>query len=118
MEKQIPAQVYGKRLSYERRLRGWTRDKLAEMLGVYKTYIGRWERGETLPALLYQQRLGELFGKTAQELGFRSGVSSRMSLTPANPVRNTTELFRRQLRHERELRGWSQADLAHALGVP
>src|SRR6266496_710647 len=118
MEKQLPAQVYGQRLSYERKLRGWNRDTLAEKLGVYKTYIGRWERGERLPSLLYQQRLGEILGKTAQELGFISEVSSQMLPTPANPNRHATDLFRRQLRHERELRGWSQADLARTLDIP
>src|SRR5229473_1280145 len=114
MEKQVPAQAYGQRLRYERKLRGWTRDKLAEMINVYKTYIGRWEREEILPSPSYQKRLCELFGKTAQELGFISDVSSKMLPTPANleenppPNRNATGIFRRQLRHERELRGWSQ----------
>lgn len=118
MGKQLPAYTYGKRISYERNLRGWTRDTLAEILGVYKTYIGRWEREEVLPLPFYRQRLCELFGKTAQELGFISGVSSQMLPTSANTNRNATELFRRQLRHERELRGWSQVDLARALDIP
>ena len=124
MEKQLPAQAYGQRLRYERRSRGWTRDKLAEMIDVYKTYIGRWEREEVLPSPSYQQKLCELFGKTAKELGFIPDVSSKMLPAPANvdenspPTRNATEVFRRQLRHEREVRGWSQVDLARALDVP
>lgn len=86
------------------------------MLGVFKTYIGKWEREEVLPSPLHQQRLGELFGKTAQELGFTLDASPRRLpfLDRSNPL---TESFRRQLKYERELRGWSQNDLARALGV-
>src|SRR5437588_10296872 len=84
MEKQLPAQAYGQRLRYERKLRGWTRDKLAEMMDVYRSYIGKWEREEVFPFPFYRQRLCELFGKTAQELGFISDVSSKMLPTPAN----------------------------------
>lgn len=116
MKKQLPAQTCGQKLRYERELRGWTRDTLAEMLGVYKTYIGRWEREEALPSHPDQQSLCDLFGKTAQELGFTDAPDQR---PPYYLLKgNETDLFGLKLIRERELRGWSQADLALALEVP
>src|SRR5438876_1268743 len=116
MKKQFSAQTYGQRLRYERDLRGWARDTLADLLGVYKTYIGRWEREEALPSYPDQQRLCELFGKTVQELG----ISDAPDQSPPyyRLTGNETDLFGRKLIHEREARGWSQAGLALALGVP
>lgn len=116
MKKQLSAQTYGQRLRHERELRGWTRDTLAEMLGVYKTYIGRWEREETLPSYPDQQRLCELFGKTAQELG----ISDAPDQSPPYYLLtgNETDLFGLKLKHEREARGWSQYGLALALEMP
>lgn len=116
MKKQLSAQTYGQRLRYERDLRGWTRDSLAHLLGVYKTYVGRWEREEALPSYPDQQKLCELFGKTAQELG----ISDAPDLNPPyyRLTGNETDLFGLKLRYEREARGWSQAGLALALGVP
>lgn len=115
-QKQLPAQTYGQRLRHERELRGWTRDELAEMLGVYKTYIGRWEREERLPSYPDQQKLCELLGKTAQELG----ISDAPDQSPPyyRLTGNETDLFGLKLKHEREARGWSQAGLALALEVP
>src|SRR2546425_534175 len=58
-------------LRRERQLRGWSQAYLAEEIGAPGDYyISRWERGEVLPSPLYQQKLCELFGKTAEELGF------------------------------------------------
>ncbi len=116
MEKQLSRQTYGQILRHEREARGWTRDTLADLIGVYKTYIGRWEREEAIPSYPDQQRLCELFGKTAQELG----ISDAPSLRPPYYLitGNETDLFGLKLIHERESRGWSQADLALALEVP
>jgi transcriptional regulator with XRE-family HTH domain len=91
METQPPAQTYGQKLRYERKLRGLTRDELAEMLDVFKIYIGKWEREETLPYPSDQQKLCKLFGKTVQELGLASAVSSKVPLT-SSPNRNAHEL--------------------------
>jgi transcriptional regulator with XRE-family HTH domain len=56
-------------LRHERQLRGWSQAHLAEQIDVPDYYISRWERGEVLPSPYYQQKLCEVFGKTAQELG-------------------------------------------------
>src|SRR5437867_2000608 len=58
------------RLKHERQLRGWSQGRLAEQIDVPDYYISRWERGEVLPSPFYQQKLCDLFGKTAEALGF------------------------------------------------
>src|SRR6266851_3096851 len=57
------------RLRRERQLRGWSQVYLAEQIRVPDYYISRWERGDVLPSPYYQQKLCEVFGKTAEELG-------------------------------------------------
>ncbi|HYU73316.1 MAG TPA: AAA-like domain-containing protein [Ktedonobacteraceae bacterium] len=60
-----------RRLQRERQLRGWSQAYLAEQIEAPADYyISRWERGAFLPSPLYQQKLCELFGKTAEALGF------------------------------------------------
>jgi transcriptional regulator with XRE-family HTH domain len=56
-------------LRHERQLRGWSQAYLAEQIDVPDYYISRWERGEVLPSPYYQQKLCQVFGKTAEELG-------------------------------------------------
>src|SRR5216684_1942503 len=57
------------RLKQEREQRGWTQSELAERIGTTQINISRWENGITVPSPYYRQRLGELFGKSIQELG-------------------------------------------------
>ncbi len=73
-------------LRRERQLRGWSQVYLAEQLGTPDYYISRWERGEVLPSPFYQQKLCELFGKTAEELGFLLPV--KQILLPGMPRTN------------------------------
>jgi len=56
-------------LKREREWRGWSRQYVAEQIGSDFNMIGRWERGNIFPSPYYRQKLCELFGKTAQELG-------------------------------------------------
>ena len=51
---------------------------LAQSVDVPDYYISRWERGEVLPSPYYQQKLCEVFGKTAEELGM-------LQTTPLTP---------------------------------
>jgi transcriptional regulator with XRE-family HTH domain len=57
-------------LRNERQRRGWSRQYVAEQIGVAdpKT-IGRWERGVAFPSAYFLQRLCTLFGMLAQDLG-------------------------------------------------
>src|SRR2546421_7498428 len=67
------------RLRYQRRLRGWTLDEVAEglhrlsqdgpELGVDAHMVGRWERGVRRPAPRYVALLCRLFELAADELG-------------------------------------------------
>src|SRR5215469_15353459 len=61
-------------LKYERNLRGWSQAYLAEQIGVADYYISRWESGKYSPSPYYQQKLCEIFGKTAEELGFLTSM--------------------------------------------
>lgn len=58
------------RLRCERQRRGWSREYVAEQIGVAdpKT-IGRWERGVAFPSSFFLQKLCNLFGMLAQDLG-------------------------------------------------
>ena len=58
------------RLRQERQRRGWTREYVAEQIGIadVKT-IGRWERGVAFPRAYFLQKLCALFGMLAQDLG-------------------------------------------------
>ncbi len=57
------------RLKYERELRGWARGYVAERLQIDLQTIARWERGTTSPSPQLRQKLCELFGMNAEELG-------------------------------------------------
>ncbi len=57
------------RLRQERERRAWTQSDVAERIGTTQINISRWENGITFPGPYYRQRLGELFGKSFQELG-------------------------------------------------
>jgi len=59
-----------RKLQHERELRGWSQQKVAEEIGTDEKRIGVWERGESTPSPYFRQKLIELFGKNAQELGF------------------------------------------------
>jgi len=58
------------RLKREREQRGWTQSELAERIGTTQVNISRWEKSVTVPGPYYRQKLGELFEKSIQELGF------------------------------------------------
>jgi transcriptional regulator with XRE-family HTH domain len=58
-----------KRLKYARELRGWSRSYVAERVETDPQTVARWERGDTFPSPYHRQKLCELFGKNAEELG-------------------------------------------------
>jgi transcriptional regulator with XRE-family HTH domain len=61
--------IPNKQLKYARELCGWTRSYVAERVESDPRTVGRWERGNTFPSPYHRQRLCELFGKNAEELG-------------------------------------------------
>src|SRR5260370_23183634 len=63
-------------LRRERQRRGWSREYVAEQIGLAdaKT-IGRWERGAAFPSSYFLQKLCTLFGMLAQDLGLYQAKS-------------------------------------------
>ena len=64
-------------LRRQRELRGWSHERVAEELharfpGVAVTgkEVARWERGKRIPGPYYRAKLCDLYGVTAEELGF------------------------------------------------
>jgi transcriptional regulator with XRE-family HTH domain len=83
------------RLRHARELRGWGQQELAERLGVpEERTIRRWERGESQPTPYYRQRLCEVFGLNAEELGLLESAAAPpfqgRPLPGATPHRWTT----------------------------
>jgi tetratricopeptide (TPR) repeat protein/DNA-binding XRE family transcriptional regulator len=79
------------RLRQEREQHAWTQSQVAERIGTTQINVSRWENGITVPSPYYRQRLGELFGKSIQELGLVSDSSDEhheevpiLSDTPAS----------------------------------
>jgi tetratricopeptide (TPR) repeat protein/transcriptional regulator with XRE-family HTH domain len=60
------------RLKHERQRRGWSQADVASKIGSDTKTVGRWEQGIRFPSPYFQQRLIELFGKSAEELGLLS----------------------------------------------
>ena len=50
--------------------RGWSQGELAKRLGVDRSLLGRWERGQGAPSLEDLTALAALFGATLDELVF------------------------------------------------
>lgn len=63
------------KLRRERELRGWSQQKVAELIGTSNQAVNRWENGQHKPGRYFQTLLCELFGKNAEELGFMGDLS-------------------------------------------
>ena len=62
----------------ERELRGWSRQYIAEKVGVDLATVGRWERGERIPHPHYRKMLCELFQKNTLELGIQKVIEPEL----------------------------------------
>ena len=69
------------RVRQERELRAWTQSELAERIGTTQVNVSRWEKGITAPSPYYRQKLGELFGKSVQELGLVPQNNEEVSIS-------------------------------------
>ena len=85
-------------LRYYRENRGWSQQKVAELVDTSEDMVSRWERGATKTSPYYREKLCSLFGKTAEELGFLEQEYTKASDT--NPVDETiTELLHPLVEH-------------------
>ncbi len=80
------ARKRSRRLKCEREQRGWTQSELAERVGTTQVNISRWEKGITVPGPYYRQKLGEIFGKSIQELDLIPEYSEELLASPAPPL--------------------------------
>ncbi len=69
-----------KSLRYERELRGWSQRYVAGRIGTTEQVVTRWESGQHKPNRYFQTQLCELFGKSAEELGFMSSEQENFPL--------------------------------------
>ncbi len=60
--------MFGKKLSYFRRLREYSQDELGTALGVTRQTINKWEKGESLPDVLVAKRITELLHISLEDL--------------------------------------------------
>src|SRR2546425_2785075 len=81
-------------LKYHREKRGWSQQKVAELVETSEDMVGRWERGISKPSPFYRERLCNLFGVDAEELGFLEKTPHRApfqkdSPNPTSPPHDT-----------------------------
>ena len=60
--------MFGENLAALRKMRQMTQDELAERVGVSRQAVGKWEAGETEPALGVAQKVAEVFGVSLDEM--------------------------------------------------
>src|SRR2546426_2515679 len=76
--------LFYEKLLRERKRRGWSQEKVAQLLGIDPKTVGRWERNENFPTIQLHGELCRIFGKSAEELGLvpDESTSSRASGLP------------------------------------
>src|ERR1700736_5997078 len=84
-------------LRQARQERGWTQKDVADQIGAsLDLNVTRWERGTARPSAYYAQRLCELFGKSARELGLlppqRQETAANGEQKQAGPVHPSQNL--------------------------
>src|SRR5690242_8540875 len=69
-------------LKRERKLRGWSQEYIAKKLECDPKTVSRWERGENAPGPYYIQKLIDLFGKNAEDLGLLPNEEKPATIRP------------------------------------
>src|SRR5262249_27684760 len=83
------------RLTAARRRRRWTQLEVADQIGTTPGNVSRWERGITSPGPYFRNKLCEVFGSSAQELGLTwdesdDALSTQTSVLAASFQRNVS----------------------------
>ncbi len=60
--------IIGERIRVLRENHEYSQDKLAEVLGVSRQLVSKWERGAGLPTVDMIVKMSELFGVTTDEI--------------------------------------------------
>ncbi len=82
--------IPNEKLKRERELRGLSQEELAEAVGTTDKIVSRWECGESMPRPYYRQKLIELFGRNAEELGFTVPIKVPELSHPSTSPRTST----------------------------
>lgn len=91
----ISVPLPNERLKQERLSRGWTQADVAGFIGTDGYTVNRWERGKARPRPYFCQKLCELFGKSALDLGLVPTLQqSSLSTTPPSTVRLPVSYWR------------------------
>src|SRR6266487_3507763 len=93
MTKKAAQSTPNKLLRTARLERGWTQKDVADRIGApLDLNVTRWERGTARPSAYYVQKLCELFGKSASELGLLPPRPESAASSKAEPTRSEREL--------------------------
>lgn len=87
MRRVNPRPTANQQLRRARELRGWSQQRVAEAVGTNKVMVSRWEGGVMAPSPHFRAQLCELFGQTAEDLGFItvSRPAEDQAAEPSNP---------------------------------
>ncbi|HEY6540816.1 MAG TPA: FxSxx-COOH system tetratricopeptide repeat protein [Ktedonobacteraceae bacterium] len=69
--------LYSTLLRAARDERGWSQKELADEIKTTSVNVSRWENGKTTPSPYFRQRLCEVYGKTAADLGLLSSSTAQ-----------------------------------------
>jgi len=98
--------------------RGWSQQELADWVDTTPKTISRWESGATFPTPYFRQKLCEVFGLTPRELGLIPGIKDASVKDNKVGIKNDRRVPQNLRLHDaRNERGWSQMQLAEAIGT-
>jgi transcriptional regulator with XRE-family HTH domain/DNA polymerase III delta prime subunit len=102
----------------ERKLRGWSQAKLAEMIGGDTRSVNRWENGRTFPSPYFCEKLCEVFGKNAEELGLLTEDTSNYEqhADPLDLSATNSSLY--NVPEEREMLHFQLDTIANTAAIP
>jgi len=88
---------WNEKLRHERMKRGWSQPDVSQKIGSDSKTVGRWERGESFPGPYHRQKLVDLYGKSAEELGLIKEDA------------NTANVVDRSMHHSGGQEDWGEA---------
>lgn len=82
----------GKKISENRRAKGWTQEELAEKLGVSPQAVSKWENDASCPDIMLLPTISKLFGCTVDEL-LQNEVRQETVYLPAEKRKNFNDML-------------------------
>ena len=88
-------------LRRQRQLRGWSQQRLGELVGTDHNTISIWENGRKKTSPFYQEKLCSVFGMTAEELEFLTPAIAPS--LPDSPLLSTSPIDMLQLGQKQQV---------------